>query len=230
MLLGVSIKRLLLGQRLLAMRRWYRHQGSSGPIQMDIVQKRKVLAQFKDKACVTVFDRQSSRTHFSWGPWVVGGQMLMWINFADFYWRYSMDKDEETGELHQSPAWKRACTAGIALVAGLAVGGGVLHYISRSVARMQVIDGGQMVRLETYRISGRGTKTKAVPIAGMFSRDRLYTGEGAQGVFKAKSSQYSIYASRQSHYAYILSRSGLFRDPRAFDILFHRAVVPSSKN
>ncbi|KAJ2326262.1 hypothetical protein GGI00_004799 [Coemansia sp. RSA 2681] len=86
-----------------------------------------------------------------------------------------------------------------------------------------------MVRLETYRISGRSTKTKVVPIAGMFSRDRLYTGEGPQGVTKAKSSQYSIYASRQSHYAYILSRSGSFKDPKAFDILFHRAIVPDKK-
>ncbi|KAJ2901952.1 hypothetical protein GGI21_004620, partial [Coemansia aciculifera] len=223
-MLGASIKRLFLDRGSLLTRRRHRHHGAgSGPIQMDIVQKRKALAQFRDKASVTVYDRQSSRKHFAWGPWVAGGQMLMWINFADFYWRYSMDKDEETGELHLSPAWKRACTAGIALVAGLAVGGGVLHYISRSVARMQVIDGGQMVRLETYGISGRSTKTKVVPIAGMFSRDRLYTGEGPQGVTKAKSSQYSIYATRQSNFAYILSRSGSFRDPKAFDILFHRA-------
>ncbi|KAJ2810591.1 hypothetical protein H4S07_002580 [Coemansia furcata] len=227
---GTSIKKLFFDQRTLLIRRRYKHQHSSnGPIQMDIVQKRKVLAQFKDKAEVTVYDRQSSRTHFRWGPWVAGGQMLMWINFADFYWRYSMDKDEETGELHISPAWKRACTAGIALVAGLAVGGGVLHYISRSVARMQIIDGGQMVRLETYKFSGRGTKTKVVPIAGMFSRDKLYTGEGPNGVTKAKSSQYSIYASRQSNYAYIMSRSGAFRDPRAFDVLFHRAIAPDRK-
>ncbi|KAJ2028777.1 hypothetical protein IWW57_002000 [Coemansia sp. S610] len=229
-MLGASIKKIFFGQRSLLNRRRYRHHNSgSGPILMDNVQRRRALVQFVDKAEVTVFDRQSSRTHFRWGPWVAGGQMLMWINFADFYWRYSMDKDEETGELHLSPAWKRACTAGIALVAGLAVGGGVLHYISRTMARMQIIDGGQMVRLETYKISGSGTRTKVVPIAGMFSRDKLYTGEGPNGVSRAKTSQYSIYASRKSSFAYIMSRSGYFRDPKAFDILFHRAVAPGKK-
>ncbi|KAJ2458485.1 hypothetical protein GGI02_006004 [Coemansia sp. RSA 2322] len=136
-----------------------------------------------------------------------------------------MDKNDDTGELSLSPAWKRACISAVALVAGVSIGGGILHFISRSVARMQVIDGGKMVKLETYRMSGRGLKSRVVPIGDMFSRDRLFTGEGPLGVSRGKSPQYSIYANRSSSYAYIMSRSGWFMNPKLFDVLFHRAVV-----
>ncbi|KAJ1961453.1 hypothetical protein GGI12_003241 [Dipsacomyces acuminosporus] len=213
----------LLKPRTPSLLRW-RHHGS---IQMDAVQKRKALQQFKDKAEVTIFDRQEKRSTYKWGMWVVGGQMLMWINFADFYWRYSMDKNDETGELTPSPKWKRACISTVAIVAGLAIGGGILHYISRSVASMKVVGGGRSVQLETYKVTGYGTKVREYPIASMFSRDTLYTGAGSQGVAKPGSPQYSIYAPGSS-YAFIMSRSGWFKNPKMFDVLFHRAVQKAS--
>ncbi|KAJ1844658.1 hypothetical protein LPJ73_005099 [Coemansia sp. RSA 2703] len=198
-------------------------QRHSGKIQMDATQKRKALQQFQSIDSIMVFDRQAKPTLYRWGPWVVGGQMLMWLNFADFYWRYSMDKNEETGELTLSPAWKRACISLVALVAGVSIGGGILHYISRSVASMHVLNGGQTVRLETYRISGRGTRMREFPTAKMFSRDTLVTGEGPQGVSRTGSPQYSIYAPGNS-YAFIMNRSGWFKSPKTFDVLFHRSI------
>ncbi|KAJ1900388.1 hypothetical protein LPJ66_001500 [Kickxella alabastrina] len=215
---GIRFFKPLRLQSLL--QRW--KHGSS--VQMDIVQKRKALAQFKDKTEVTIFDRQAKRNQYSWGPWVVGGQMLMWLNFADFYWRYSMDKNEETGELALSPKWKRACISAVAIIAGVSIGGGILHYISRSVARMRVVNNGQTVLLDTYRISGRGTRTREYPISAMYSRDTLVTGKGPQGVTRDGSPQYSIYAPGNA-YAFIMNRSGSFKSPKTFDILFHRSIV-----
>ncbi|KAI8325822.1 hypothetical protein GQ54DRAFT_308046 [Martensiomyces pterosporus] len=213
-----------LGQpRFRLFQRWKHH----GSIQMDIVQKRKALLQFKDKAEVAIFDRQAKQTTYKWGPWVVGGQMLMWINFADFYWRYSMDKNEETGELTLSPRWKRACISAVAIIAGVSIGGGILHYISRSVARMKVVGGGKTVQLETYKISGYGTKVREYPIASLFSRDTLYTGVGPQGITKQGSPQYSIYAPGSS-YAFIMNRTGWFKNPKTFDVLFHRSAAKTN--
>lgn len=210
------------GIRQFLFKRW-KHQ-----IQMDMAQKRKALQQFQDQKSVVIFDRQATPSLYRWAPWVVGGQMLMWVNFADFYWRYSMDKNEETGELTLSPRWKRACISTIALLAGVTIGGGILHYVSRSVARMAVLDGGRTVRLETYKISGRGnTRVREFPLAAMFSRDRLFTGQGPEGVTKPGSPQYSIYGSKNSTYAFIMNRSGWFKNPKAFDVLFHRSIVPS---
>ncbi|KAJ2595441.1 hypothetical protein H4R99_005351 [Coemansia sp. RSA 1722] len=202
--------------------RW-RHGGS---IKMDATQKRKVLSQFQNQSDVLMYDRQAKPTLYRWGPWVAGGQMLMWLNFADFYWRYSMDKSEETGELVLSPAWKRACISAVAIIAGVSIGGGLLHYISRSVASMRILNSGSTVRLETYRITGRGTKVRDFPTANMFSRDTLYTGEGLQGVTRQGSPQYSINASGNS-YAFIMNRAGWFKSPKSFDTLFHRSVLPT---
>ncbi|KAJ1807477.1 hypothetical protein LPJ56_004911 [Coemansia sp. RSA 2599] len=201
----------------------FRHNSA---IRMDAAQKRKVLGQFQNQADVLVYDRQAKPTLYRWGPWVAGGQMLMWLNFADFYWRYSMDKNEETGELVLSPAWKRACISAVAIVAGVSIGGGLLHYISRSVATMRILNSGQTVRLETYRITGRGTRAREFPTAKMYSRDTLYTGQGPQGVTRQGSPQYSINA-RGSSYAFIMNRAGWFKSPKNFDIVFHRSVVPA---
>ncbi|KAJ2357391.1 hypothetical protein IWW50_000578 [Coemansia erecta] len=191
-------------------------------------QLRRVLLQFKDKTSVTVYDRQLKDTHFSWAPWVAGGQMLVFINFADFYWRYSMDQNEETGELTLASAWKRGAISGISLAAGLAIGGGILHFISRSVARMKIVDRGTAVVLETYRISGRGTKTRRFPIADMFSRDKLYTGIGEHGVTKAGAPQYSMRV-KGDPYAFIMNRQGVFKDPQSLDTLFQRAAYVYSQ-
>ncbi|KAJ2302208.1 hypothetical protein IWW52_007050, partial [Coemansia sp. RSA 2704] len=199
-------------------------RGKHSAVRMGGGQIRKAMAPFKDKAEVTVYDRQLKDTHFSWAPWVVGGQLLIFLNFADFYWRFSMEQDEETGELTPAPAWKRGGIAGISLVAGVSIGGGILHYVSRSVARMKIVDKGSAVVLETYRISGRSTLTRRYPIASMFSRDKLFTGLGDQGVTKEGSPQYSIYA-KGSPYAFIMNRQGSFKDPESFDTLFHRAAV-----
>ncbi|KAJ1954065.1 hypothetical protein EC988_002631 [Linderina pennispora] len=188
---------------------------------MDIVQKRKALQQFHGKPEVTIFDRQTKQT-YKWGMWVVAGQMLMWINFADFYWRYSMDKDETTGELTLSAPWKRACISAVAILAGVSIGGGILHYISRSIARVKVLDG-QTVRIETYRITGYGVKAREYPITSLYSRDLLFTGQGANGVTKAGSPQYSIHAPGNS-YAFIMNRAGWFKNPKMFDVLFHRSA------
>ncbi|KAJ1731164.1 hypothetical protein LPJ61_002665 [Coemansia biformis] len=193
-------------------------------VQTGTMQRRKALAQFRDKEEVTIYDRQCKDTHYNWGPWAAAGQMLIWLNFADFYWRYSMDQDDETGKLTPAPAWKRACTSAIAIVAGISVGGGLLHFISRSVVRMKVVDRGAAVVLETFRASGRGTKSTKYPISVLFSRDTLCTGEGPKGVTKSGMPQYSIQASGSS-YAFIMNRKGAFLDPKAFDVLFHRAAT-----
>ncbi|KAJ2554685.1 hypothetical protein EV175_002509 [Coemansia sp. RSA 1933] len=169
---------------------------------------------------VTVFEREGSATQFKWGPWVAGGQLLLWINFADFYWRYSVEKDEETGKAKPMATWKRVCLSAVAVVAGLAMGGGILHYISRCVARVQILNG-KTVRLDVFRISGRGTVSKQFPLDSMYSWDTLYTGIGPSGLIKSATSQYSIRAPGEK-YAYILSRTGRFRDPVALDILFFR--------
>ncbi|KAJ2162266.1 RING finger protein 37 [Coemansia sp. RSA 552] len=216
----------ILGQRRVLLLRSIQRQSarSAGNVQLGTVQRRKVMQQFKDKAEVTVYDRQVKDTHYRWGPWAAVGQMLIWMNFADFYWRYSMDKDEETGELVKSSVWTRAAIAGIALASGVSIGGGLLHFISRSVARMKVVDGGNSVVLETYRMSGRGVRAQKFPIASMFSRDTLYTGEGPHGVTKPGAPQYSI-KTTGSFYAFIMNRQGMFVRPKALDTLFHRAVV-----
>ncbi|KAJ1648251.1 hypothetical protein LPJ64_000407 [Coemansia asiatica] len=204
--------------------RW-RHTSNSA-IKMDATQKRKVLSQFQNQSETLMYDRQAKPTLYRWGPWVAGGQMLMWLNFADFYWRYSMDKNEETGELTLSPAWKRACISAVAIVAGVSIGGGLLHYISRSVATMRILNNGNTVRLETFRITGRGTRVREFPTAKLSSRDMLYTGQGPQGVTRQGSPQYSINATGSS-YAFIMNRSGWFRSPKSFDTLFHRSALPA---
>ncbi|KAJ2781805.1 hypothetical protein H4R18_002666 [Coemansia javaensis] len=194
-------------------------------MQSGAVARRKALAQFRDRGEVVVYDRGLKDTHYSWGPWVAAGQMLMWINFADFYWRYTMDKDEDTGELTPAPLWKRACISGIALAAGASIGAGLLHFVTRSVARMRVVDNGATVVLETYRLSGRGTRAARFPIAALYSRDTLHTGSGPNGVSKPGLPQYSIYAGSGS-YAYIMNRDGAFHSPKTFDTLFHRDQAP----
>ncbi|KAJ2716789.1 hypothetical protein H4R19_000436 [Coemansia spiralis] len=199
-------------------------QRQRSTIQMGTAQRRKALAQFQGKDEVLLFDRDVKDTHYRWGPWAAAGQMLIWLNFADFYWRYTVDQNDETGELTLAPAWKRAVISGIALLAGVSVGSGLLHFISRSVARMKVVDRGTAVVLETYRMSGRGTRAAKYPIASLYSRDRLYTGEGPAGVSKPGMPQYSMRVPGSS-YAHIMNRQGTFRDPKAMDVLFHRAAA-----
>ncbi|KAJ2725018.1 ATP-binding cassette-type vacuolar membrane transporter Hmt1 [Coemansia sp. Benny D115] len=211
---------MLLTQPSLLFKRLKHH----GHVRMDAAQKRKAQMQFINQGDVDIYLRQGRPNPYSWGPWVVGGQMLMWINFADFYMRYSKDKDEVTGEYTLSPLWKRTCIATVAILAGVGVGGGILHFISRSVARMRITDGGNTVKLDIYRIRGRGTVTKTYPAIKMFSRDKLVTGEGPQGVTKTGSTQYSIYAPG-NQFAYIMNRGGWFKSPKTFDTMFHRAVV-----
>ncbi|KAJ2768420.1 hypothetical protein IWQ56_002947 [Coemansia nantahalensis] len=211
-------------KRLADVGRWIGRLRHRSTVQMGTVQRRRVLAQFQGKDEVVIYDRGVADTHYKWAPWAAGGQMLIWLNFADFYWRYTMDESEETGKLTPAPAWKRAGISGIALLAGVSVGAGLLHFVSRSVARMKVVDRGAAVVLETYRMSGRGTHAAKYPIAALFSRDTLYTGDGPAGVTKPGMPQYSIYTPGSS-YASIMNRQGTFRDPKAFDILFHRAAV-----
>ncbi|KAJ1875152.1 ATP-binding cassette-type vacuolar membrane transporter Hmt1, partial [Coemansia sp. RSA 990] len=196
-------------------------RGKHKAVRMGGGQLRKVMGQFKDTP-TTIYDRQVKATHYSWAPWVAAGQMLMFINFADFYYRHSTEKNEETGEYTIAPLWKRLGIAGISLVAGVSIGGGLLHFVSRSVRSMQVE--GKMVVLETFRMTGRGTRKAKYPIGQMFSRDKLVTGVGDKGVSKGGSPQYSIYVKGGS-YAYIMNRDGKFMDPHAFDTLFYRASV-----
>ncbi|KAJ2609000.1 hypothetical protein H4S08_004235 [Coemansia sp. RSA 1365] len=196
-------------------------------VRMGVIQKRKALGQFQDKAEVTIYDRKLKDTHYSWAPWVAGGQMLIWLNFADFYWRYSMDKNEETGELTLAPMWKRAGITGIALVAGVSIGGGLLHFVSRSVARLNIVDRGAAAVFESYRISGRGVKKNKYPISTLFSRDTLYTGKGSQGVKKEGSPQYSLYP-KEGAFPYIMNREGVFQDPKTLDLLFHKTYARKS--
>ncbi|KAJ2454986.1 hypothetical protein EV183_001090 [Coemansia sp. RSA 2336] len=199
----------------LAQMQW---RGKHKAVRMGGGQLRKVLGQFKDTT--TVYERQVKATHYSWAPWVAAGQMLMFINFADFYYRHSTEKDEETGEFAIAPLWKRLGIAAVCLVSGVSIGGGLLHFVSRSVRRMQV--DGKTVVMETFRMSGRGTRKVKYPIGQMYSRDKLVTGVGDQGVLKGGSPQYSVYV-RGGNYAYIMNREGKFKDPGALDTLFYRA-------
>ncbi|KAJ1757293.1 hypothetical protein LPJ77_003351 [Coemansia sp. RSA 2523] len=197
-------------------------RGKHSSVNMNGGLVRKAMQQFREKPEVLVYDRKLKDTHYKWAPWVAGGQLLVFLNFADFYWRYSMDQDED-GELVLAPTWKRASISGIALVAGVGIGGGILHFLTRSVARMKVVDRGSTVVLETYKMTGRGTKMHRYPMASMFSRDKLCTGLGEKGVTKTGSPQYSLRA-KGDPYAYILNREGEFIDPQLFDTLFQRAA------
>ncbi|KAJ2854259.1 hypothetical protein GGI22_004555 [Coemansia erecta] len=194
---------------------------------MGNVRHRNAIKSFSNRPEATVFERQGPTSQFRWGPWVAGGQLLLWINFADFYWRFSLEEDKETGQMKPLATWKRLCLSAVAVVAGLAIGGGILHYISRSVARMQILNG-KTVRLDVFRASGRGTVCKQYPLESVYSRDTLYTGLGPAGLTKSTSSQYSLQTSG-TRYAYILSRTGRFQDPKLFDLLFHRAKPKASQ-
>ncbi|KAJ2526216.1 hypothetical protein IWW43_006464, partial [Coemansia sp. RSA 1935] len=92
-------------------------RGKHSSVNMNGGLVRKAMQQFREKPEVLVYDRKLKDTHYKWAPWVAGGQLLVFLNFADFYWRYSMDQDED-GELVLAPTWKRASISGIALVAG----------------------------------------------------------------------------------------------------------------
>ncbi|KAJ2608329.1 hypothetical protein EV177_005036 [Coemansia sp. RSA 1804] len=190
---------------------------------MGHVRQRNAIKNLSNRPEVTIFTRNGPSNPFKWGPWVAGGQLLLWINFADFYWNYSLAKDEETGEMKPLEMWKRASLSSVALVAGLAIGGGLLHFISRSVARVQILNG-KTVQLDVFRVTGRGTVSRKYPLHLMYSKDILYTGVGPAGLTKPSSTQYSIQAPGNK-YAFILSRSGEFPDPKIFDLLFHRTSV-----
>ncbi|KAJ2230945.1 hypothetical protein IWW45_005619 [Coemansia sp. RSA 485] len=96
-----------------------------------------------------------------------------------------MEKNKEAGKFDLSPAWKHACISIVAIIANVSIGSRLLHYISRSVASMRILNSSSTGRLQIYYITGRGTRFRDFATAKMYLRYTLHTGKGLQGVTRA---------------------------------------------
>ncbi|RKP25417.1 hypothetical protein SYNPS1DRAFT_28849 [Syncephalis pseudoplumigaleata] len=169
-------------------------------------------------------------------------QLLLWLNGAWLAMDYlTVAKTEETApddaaadaradvasERELAPLWRRAAVATGLTVLGCGISASLVLYASRFVTRLQLLNRGDLLRIETGGVSWL-SKPRQLPVSKAVLRERIWTGQGSGGVTRAGGSPFITLRVQGEYMGYIMDRStGRFAHPRALDALVYRPLPPS---
>ncbi|KAI8056671.1 hypothetical protein BDF22DRAFT_652782 [Syncephalis plumigaleata] len=180
-------------------------------------------------------------------------QLLLWLNGAwlaiDYLTRSEATTPSnsevdtssiEASSVHQvnnessdrvlAPFWRRAAVATGLTVLGCGISASLVLYASRFVTRLQLLSRGDVFRLETGGIPWL-SKPRQFSVSNVMLRERIWTGQGDNGITKIGSSPFLSLRVQGENMGYIMDRSvGRFSNPRALDALIYRPLQPIKKN
>ncbi|KAI9594274.1 hypothetical protein BDF19DRAFT_423696 [Syncephalis fuscata] len=121
-----------------------------------------------------------------------------------------------------APLWQRAAVAIGLTVAGCGISASLLAYATRYVTRLQLTHRGDVFRVETAGLRLL-SKPRELPVSRVIVRERVWTGQGNDGVTKTASSPFISLRVEGEYMGYIMDRnSGKFSYPQALDALIYR--------
>ncbi|KAI8921280.1 transmembrane protein 223-domain-containing protein [Powellomyces hirtus] len=153
-----------------------------------------------------------------------GGQLLMWLTFADWAYR---DLQTATGNVDENgrkeyvlaPLNERRLWGSFCLGIGGLLAAAVHLYTSSRIRAVTLLRGGQYVGIDTANLLGRNQIVLPTQSIKTF---HPVVQSSASTARPGATSGYLVVKSTSRNTAYMLDRSGEFTDPKLFDRLFYK--------
>ncbi|OMJ27505.1 hypothetical protein AYI69_g3056 [Smittium culicis] len=155
------------------------------------------------------------------------------INLADIAWNYMVAEDssnsedeskakddQNNGELQLDSPLKRGLYASGIMIFGLGITSAILIYTTRLLTRASIVNSGAGIRLERLSLLRKKVVT-TYPIHEMYSRNKLYTGKGVEGLEDGLNNQW-VLTSYNGGLGFVFDRKGIFFNPEHLDVAFYR--------
>ncbi|KAI9104629.1 hypothetical protein DFS34DRAFT_645332 [Phlyctochytrium arcticum] len=182
-----------------------------------------------------VLYRNPDQSQYRVAYFCAGGQMLMWLTFADWCWRElrTSTTDPETGreEYVLAPRGARTAAAAFCLSIGGLFAGAVHLWSHRRVRALTLIKGGKYVGIDTSNLLGRNRVI--IETLKLKTWEKVHR-PGESPADRWKNAKMSTFTKVSGHRAYVIlkpttirtgymvDRSGEFLEPELFDYLFYK--------
>ncbi|KAJ3022903.1 hypothetical protein HKX48_004947 [Thoreauomyces humboldtii] len=180
------------------------------------------------KVDVPLYDN-ADQTFYRVAYFCAGGQMLLWLTFADWCWRELRvaEVDSEGKKRYVlAPRWERNGAALFCLGVGGLFAAAVQLWTSRRIRSLTLLKGGQYVGIDTSNILGRNRLV--LPTRSLRTWERAVTDSTAKHHVPkppttAAANGYIILKPQSHKTGFMIDKGGEFADRKLFDTLFYRA-------
>ncbi|PVV00022.1 hypothetical protein BB559_000228 [Furculomyces boomerangus] len=190
----------------------------------DIETKKSVFSLWKSKPEITIYNRGTRPTKFRWTILLAFGQLIIWINLADISWSHMVDEDESGNEELASPIKRGLISCGL-LLFGSFITVSILLYTTRCLHKAKIINYGRDIQFERFSFFGKN-KISEIPVASLYSRSLLVTGNGERGLSDGLNHQWILSSKTGGGLGFIFDRRGEFYKPNSLDTIFYRENRP----
>ncbi|KND05150.1 uncharacterized protein SPPG_00819 [Spizellomyces punctatus DAOM BR117] len=163
-----------------------------------------------------------------------GGQLLLWLTFADWCWRelqVSKENPDGSKEYVLAPRLERTGAAAFCLSIGGLFAAAVHLWSSRRVRALTVLKGGQYIGIDTSNLLGKNRVVIQTRRLRTWERAYKYGDAAPADRWKGQTSTFSKVAGHRAYIilkpethrtGFMVDRSGEFLEPQLFDFLFYK--------